>query len=242
VPTLTDDVAVVCVEPVAANMGLVTPQPGFLEGLRAECDRVGALLLFDEVITGFRLGVGGATERLGVRPDVWCFGKVIGGGLPMGAFGGSAEVMANLAPLGPVYQAGTLSGNPLATAAGLTVLRRLDSDAYARLDATAAALATGLRLAFTSAGIDVVVPRIGPLVGLFFGTQPPTDFDEASASVALGRYPAFFHGMLQRGVALAPGPYEVMFPSLAHTDADIVQVVEAAHEVAAELAEGHASV
>ena len=242
VPTLTDDVAVVCVEPVAANMGLVTPQPGFLEGLRAECDRVGALLLFDEVITGFRLGVGGATERLGVRPDVWCFGKVIGGGLPMGAFGGSAEVMANLAPLGPVYQAGTLSGNPLATAAGLTVLRRLDSDAYARLDATAAALATGLRLAFTSAGIDVVVPRIGPLVGLFFGTQPPTDFEEASASVALGRYPAFFHGMLQRGVALAPGPYEVMFPSLAHTDADIVQVVEAAHEVAAELAEGHASV
>ena len=242
VPTLTDDVAVVCVEPVAANMGLVTPQPGFLEGLRAECDRVGALLLFDEVITGFRLGVGSATERLGVRPDVWCFGKVIGGGLPMGAFGGSAEVMANLAPLGPVYQAGTLSGNPLATAAGLTVLRRLDSDAYARLDATAAALATGLRLAFTSAGIDVVVPRIGPLVGLFFGTQPPTDFDEASASVALGRYPAFFHGMLQRGVALAPGPYEVMFPSLAHTDADIVQVVEAAHEVAAELAEGHASV
>ena len=242
VPTLTDDVAVVCVEPVAANMGLVTPQPGFLEGLRAECDRVGALLLFDEVITGFRLGVGGATERLGVRPDVWCFGKVIGGGLPMGAFGGSAEVMANLAPLGPVYQAGTLSGNPLATAAGLTVLRRLYSDAYARLDATAAALASGLRLAFTSAGIDVVVPRIGPLVGLFFGTQPPTDFDEASASVALGRYPAFFHGMLQRGVALAPGPYEVMFPSLAHTDADIVQVVEAAHEVAAELAEGHASV
>ncbi len=242
VPTLTDDVAVVCVEPVAANMGLVTPQPGFLEGLRAECDRVGALLLFDEVITGFRLGVGGATERLGVRPDVWCFGKVIGGGLPMGAFGGSAEVMANLAPLGPVYQAGTLSGNPLATAAGLTVLRRLDSDAYARLDATAAALATGLRLAFTSAGIDVVVPRIGPLVGLFFGSQPPTDFDEASASVALGRYPAVFHGMLQRGVALAPGPYEVMFPSLAHTDADIVQVVEAAHEVAAELAEGHASV
>ena len=242
VPTLTDDVAVVCVEPVAANMGLVTPQPGFLEGLRAECDRVGALLLFDEVITGFRLGVGGATERYGVQPDVWCFGKVIGGGLPMGAFGGSADVMANLAPLGPVYQAGTLSGNPLATAAGLTVLRRLDSDAYARLDATAAALATGLRLAFTSAGIDVVIPRVGPLVGLFFGTQPPTDFEEASASVALGRYPAFFHGMLQRGVALAPGPYEVMFPSLAHTDADIVQVVEAAHEVAAELAEGRASV
>ena len=241
VPTLTDDVAVVCVEPVAANMGLVAPVPGFLEGLRAECDRVGALLLFDEVITGFRLGVGGATERLDVRPDVWCFGKVIGGGLPMGAFGASAAVMSHLAPLGPVYQAGTLSGNPLATAAGLTVLRRLDSEAYARLDATAAALATGLRLAFTSAGIDVVVPRVGPLVGLFFGTQTPTDFDGASASVALGRYPAFFHGMLERGVALAPGPYEVMFPSLAHTEADIVRVVEAAHEVAAELAEDHAS-
>ena len=126
VPDLDETVAVVIVEPVAANMGLVEPVPGFLEGLRAECDRVGALLLFDEVITGFRLGLGGATERFGVRPDLWCFGKVIGGGLPVGAFGASAELMAHLAPLGGVYQAGTLSGNPLATAAGLAVLSQLD--------------------------------------------------------------------------------------------------------------------
>ncbi len=240
VPTLDDDVAVVCVEPVAANMGLVPPAEGFLEGLRAECDRVGALLLFDEVITGFRVAAGGASERSGVRPDVWCFGKVIGGGLPMGAFGGSAEVMSHLAPLGPVYQAGTLSGNPLATAAGSTVLELLDADAYARLEANAAALATGLRLAFDAAGVPAVVPRSGPLVGLFFGAGTPHDFDSAAASVAAGRYPEFFHGMLDRGVALAPGPYEVMFPSLAHTDEDLAQVVEAAHQVAASIAAGAA--
>ena len=227
--------AVVCVEPVAANMGLVPPAEGFLAGLRAECDRVGALLLFDEVITGFRLAVGGATEWSGVTPDVWCFGKVIGGGLPVGAFGSSAEVMSNLAPLGPVYQAGTLSGNPLATAAGLAVLSQLDPEAYERLDLTARALATGLRMAFDEAGVPVTVPRVGPLVGLFFGPDAPTDFDTAAASVAIGRHPAFFHGMLSRGIALAPGPYEVFFPSLAHSDADLSRTIEAAHEVAHEL-------
>jgi len=236
VPRLNDEVAVVCVEPVAANMGLVPPVPGFLEGLRAECDRVGALLLFDEVITGFRVGRGGASERLGVRPDVWCFGKIIGGGLPMGAFGGSAAVMSSIAPLGPVYQAGTLSGNPVATAAGSTVLSLLDGPAYDRLESTATALATGLQLAFDAAGVPAVVPRFGPLVGLFFGTDRPVDFDGASGSVAAGRYPEFFHGMLDRGVALAPGPYEVMFPSLAHTDEDLELVIGAAHEVAAVMA------
>jgi glutamate-1-semialdehyde 2,1-aminomutase len=237
VPTLDESIAVVCVEPVAANMGLVPPQPGFLQGLRAECDRVGALLLFDEVITGFRLGVGGATGWSGVTPDVWCFGKVIGGGLPVGAFGSSAEVMSNLAPLGAVYQAGTLSGNPLATAAGLAVLSQLDVDAYEQLEVKGRALAAGLRMAFDEAGVDVTVPRVGPLVGLFFGPEAPTDFDTASASVAAGRYPAFFHGMLSRGIALAPGPYEVMFPSLAHTDEDLSRTVQAAHEVAHELAD-----
>ncbi|MFZ4432962.1 MAG: glutamate-1-semialdehyde 2,1-aminomutase [Microthrixaceae bacterium] len=238
VPRLDDEVAVVCVEPVAANMGLVPPVPGFLEGLRAECDRVGALLLFDEVITGFRVGRAGASERLGVRPDVWCFGKVIGGGLPMGAFGGSAEIMSSIAPLGPVYQAGTLSGNPVATAAGSTVLSLLDEPAYERLESTAAALATGLQLAFDAAGVPAVVPRFGPLVGLFFGTDRPVDFDGASRSVAAGRYPEFFHGMLDRGVALAPGPYEVMFPSLAHSAEDLEVVIGAAHEVAAVMAAG----
>ena len=235
VPTLDETVAAVCVEPVAANMGLVPPVDGFLKGLRDECDRVGALLLFDEVITGFRLAVGGATEWSGVTPDVWCFGKVIGGGLPMGAFGSSAEVMSHLAPSGAVYQAGTLSGNPVATAAGLAVLSQLDAAAYEQLDVTAGVLAAGLRTAFDDAGIAVTVPRVGPLVGLFFGAAAPVDFDSASSSVAAGRYAAFFHGMLARGIALAPGPYEVMFPSLAHTEGDLSLTIDAAHEAAGDL-------
>lgn len=234
VPVLDDTVAVVCVEPVAANMGLVAPVSGFLEGLRAECDRVGALLLFDEVITGFRLGVGGATLRCGVTPDLWCFGKVIGGGLPVGAFGASAALMAELAPLGPVYQAGTLSGNPLATAAGLAVLGELDAEAYEALEAFATRLADGLREVLASAGVPARVPQVGPLVGLFFGAgDDPVDFDSAAASVALGRYPAVFHGMLDRGVAFAPGPYEVLFPSLAHGEAELSVTLEAVAEVAA---------
>jgi glutamate-1-semialdehyde 2,1-aminomutase len=227
VPELDESVAVVCVEPVAANMGLVAPAPGFLQGLRDACDRVGALLLFDEVITGFRMATGGATEWSGVQPDVWCFGKVIGGGLNVGAFGASREVMAHLAPLGGVYQAGTLSGNPLATAAGLTALGLLDTEAYARLDAIAADLAAGLTEAFTSAGLTAVVPRVGPLVGLFFGATAPTDFDEADVLAKNGVYARFFHEALRRGVAFAPGPYEVLFPSLAH-DADVLaRTVEA---------------
>ena len=226
VPELDDDVAVVCVEPVAANMGLVAPEPGFLEGLRAACDRAGALLLFDEVITGFRLGVGGATERFGVTPDLWCFGKVIGGGMPIGAFGGRREVMSELAPLGAVYQAGTLSGNPVATAAGLAVLQQLDAGAFERIEATAAALADGLQGAIGDAG---VVVRVGTLVGIHLGaTAPPRDYDEAKVAVAAGRYPDFFHGLLQRGVAVAPGPYEALFPSLAHKQLDVDATVEAA--------------
>jgi glutamate-1-semialdehyde 2,1-aminomutase len=236
VPRLADDVAVVIVEPVAANMGLVEPAPGFLEGLRAACDEVGALLMFDEVITGFRLGVGGATERFGVTPDLWAFGKVIGGGLPVGAFGATRELMAHLAPLGPVYQAGTLSGNPLATAAGLAALAELDGAAYAQLDATAERLASGLQAAISGAGLAVQVPRVGPLVGLYFATAPVTDFPAAQRSADSGRYRSFFRAMLDRGVALAPGPYEAMFPSLAHTDADIDRTVEAAAEAAAALA------
>ena len=227
VPELDDSVAVVCVEPVAANMGLVAPAPGFLQGLRDACDRVGALLLFDEVITGFRLAVGGATQWSGVQPDLWCFGKVIGGGLNVGAFGASRALMAGLAPLGGVYQAGTLSGNPLATAAGLAALALLDADAYARLDAIAAALAAGMREAFASEGLPAVVPRVGPLVGVFFGSTAPRDFDEADVLARNGVYPKVFHELLKRGVALAPGPYEVLFPSLAHTSADIAATSDA---------------
>ncbi|MDH3679501.1 MAG: glutamate-1-semialdehyde 2,1-aminomutase [Acidimicrobiia bacterium] len=235
VPTLDADTAVLAVEAVAANMGVVAPEPGFLEGLRAECDRVGALLFFDEVITGFRLGRGGATAWSGVQPDVWAFGKVIGGGLPVGAFGASAEVMANIAPLGPVYQGGTLSGNPLATAAGLAALRQLDDERYSALEATAKRLAAGLAEALTAAGVPVQVPAVGPLVGLFFADDAVRHYDDAKASAETGLYPRFFHGMLSRGIALAPGPYEALFPSLAHTDADIDRTIEAAAEVATEL-------
>jgi glutamate-1-semialdehyde 2,1-aminomutase len=227
VPEIGDDVAVVCVEAVAGNMGLVDPDPGFLAGLRAACDRVGALLLFDEVITGFRVGRGGATERSGVRPDLWCFGKVIGGGLPVGAFAASSDLMRHLAPLGDVYQAGTLSGNPVATAAGLAVLDELDAGAYEQLEATAKALADGLREAIT---VPVQVPRAGTLVGLHFSDAPVRNYDDAKAAVDRGAYAPFFHALLDTGVALAPGPYEALFPSLAHTQDDIDRTVEAAGE------------
>ncbi|MDH3705244.1 MAG: glutamate-1-semialdehyde 2,1-aminomutase [Acidimicrobiia bacterium] len=235
VPDIDDTVAVVAVEPVAANMGLVPPAPGFLEDLRAACTDAGALLLFDEVITGFRLARGGATEWFGVRPDVWCFGKVIGGGLPVGAYGASREIMAHVAPLGGVYQAGTLSGNPLATAAGLATLAALDDAAYRQLEATAIRLADGMQAAFDGAGVDAVVPRVGPLVGVFFCTEAPADFDSADAAAGNGVYPRFFHGLLERGIALAPGPYEALFPSLAHTDDVIDETVAAVAEVAATL-------
>ena len=227
VPALDDRVAAVIVEPVAANMGLVAPAAGFLEGLRRECDRVGALLIYDEVITGFRLCRGGAAQWFGVRPDLWCFGKVIGGGLPIGAFGGRRDVMQHLAPLGGVYQAGTLSGNPLATAAGLAVLELLDDEAFARLDAIAARLGKGLHDAFAAVGTPAVLPRVGPLLGLFFSDREPTNFDEADVIARNGRYPVVFHDLLERGVALAPGPYEILFPSLAHGD-DVLDATIAA--------------
>jgi len=235
VPVLDETVAVVVVEPIAANMGLVAPADGFLEGLRGECDRVGALLLFDEVITGFRLCRGGAAEWFGVAPDMWCFGKVIGGGLPMGAFGASTEIMSNLAPLGGVYQAGTLSGNPLATAAGLAAMSHLDADAYDQLTAIATSLQDGMLRAFTDSGVAAVMPRVGPLLGLFFTDSAPTNFDSAKVAADNGVYRRFFHGMLERGVAFAPGAYEAIFVSLAHGSAEIEATVAACREVAEEL-------
>ena len=232
VPTLNDAVAAVIVEPVAANMGLVAPADGFLEGLRAACDATGALLIFDEVITGFRLARGGAAERFGVTPDLWCFGKVIGGGLPVGAFGGRWDVMEHLAPLGGVYQGGTLSGNPLAMVAGRTTLDLLDDGAFDRLTATTTRLAEGLVSAFAGAGLASVLPRVGSLLGLFFGTTPPTDFDEAKVLADNGVYPKVFHALLDRGVALAPGPYEALFPSLAHGDAVVDETIQIASDSA----------
>jgi len=239
VPTLDETVAAVIVEPVAANMGLVAPADGFLEGLRAACDTAGALLIFDEVITGFRLARGGAAERFGVTPDLWCFGKVIGGGLPVGAFGGRWGVMEHLAPLGGVYQGGTLSGNPLAMAAGRTTLKLLDDGAFDRLTATATRLADGLAGAFASAGLASTLPRVGSLLGLYFGDGPvipPTDFDEAKVLADNGRYPKVFHALLERGVALAPGAYEALFPSLAHDDAVVDETIEIAADAASAVA------
>jgi len=253
VPDLDDRVACVIVEAVAANMGLVPPVDGFLEGLRAACDAVGALLVFDEVITGFRLGEGGASGWSGVRPDLWCFGKVIGGGLPVGAFGGRADVLSVLAPSGPVYQAGTLSGNPLAMAAGLAVLHELDTGSYAALSARVASFAASLQDvlngALATAGrvddrgrpLVALVPVVGPLFGLFFapmGSGPVRDYGGAVASAETGVYAAFFRAMLARGVALAPGPYEVAFPSMAHGEPELEHTLDVASEAIADALAG----
>ena len=238
VPTLDESVACVLVEPVACNMTLVAPAPGFLEGLRAECDRVGALLVFDEVITGFRLARGGAEEHFGVTPDLWCFGKVIGGGLPMGAFGGRRDTLSALAPEGPVYQAGTLSGNPLATAAGLQVLSMVETRDLAGLAARVATLARAIEFAVADAGLFCRVPTVGALAGIYLAAEEfatPTNADQVRPLATNGLYPRFFHGMLERGVALAPGAYEILFTSLAHTDADLARTAEAAGDVARSL-------
>jgi glutamate-1-semialdehyde 2,1-aminomutase len=231
-----DDLAAVVVEPIAANMGLVPPAPGFLEHLRRRTTERGALLVLDEVITGFRVGPAGAQGRFGVTPDLTILGKVVGGGLPLAAIGGPAALMDHLAPLGPVYQAGTLSGNPLATAAGLAVLAELDDGSYARLEATAVRLADGLREALAGAGLAVQVPRAFTLAGLFFAATEVRDYDDARKTDG-ERYARFFHAMLDRGVYLAPSPYEVLFPSLAHTDADVDRTIEAAAEAGALVAE-----
>ena len=231
VPEIGNDVAAVIVEPIAANMGVVAPAPGFLEGLRAACDKAGALLIFDEVITGFRIGMGGAQAKYDVRPDITCFGKVIGGGLPIGAIGGSRAVMENLSPLGKVFHAGTLAGNPLATAAGLAALNELTQDVYMELGARARQLATLLRDACTSAGIVAQFPVVGTLVGAYFGKSVPTNFDEAKQTDEK-MYAKFFHAMLNEGVAMAPGAYEALFVGVGHTDLVMDQLAAAAHRAA----------
>ncbi|MBU3704395.1 MAG: aminotransferase class III-fold pyridoxal phosphate-dependent enzyme, partial [Ilumatobacteraceae bacterium] len=235
VPTLDDRVAAVIVEPVAANMGVVAPSPGFLAGLRRECDRVGALLIFDEVITGFRLGPGGAQEKYDVRPDLTCFGKVIGGGLPIGAVGGRREVMATLSPIGKVFHAGTLAGNPLATAAGLAALNELTDDVYMELAARARRLASMLRDACAAADIPTQFPVVGTLVGMFFGDAArgglPVNFDDAKKTDE-SLYARFFHAMLAEGVALEPGAYEALFVGVGHDDVVLDDLVERVHRAA----------
>ena len=231
VPVLDEQVAAVFVEPLAANMGVVAPAPGFLEGLRAECDRVGALLVFDEVITGFRLGAGGAQEQFGVRADITTFGKVIGGGLPIGCVGGRRDIMETLSPLGPVFHAGTLAGNPLATAAGRAALALLTPDAYSLLRGRATRLSALLTAAFASAGVAANFPVVGTLVGMYFGDAlgagvSPTNFAEAKTTDE-AMFRVFFHAMLAEGVALAPGAYEALFVGLGHTD-DVIDAIGAA--------------
>ncbi len=233
VPRLDEQVAAVIVEPIAANMGVVAPVAGFLDGLRAECDRVGALLIFDEVITGFRIGPGGAQAKYDVRPDITCFGKVIGGGLPIGAIGGRADIMEHLSPLGPVFHAGTLAGNPMATAAGLAALDQLTDDVYIELMARVRHLSSLLRDACGSAGLTASFPVVGTLFGIVCGDDAGvvTNFDEAKRTDE-ATYAAFFRGMLAEGVAMAPGAYEAIFVGLAHDDAVITSIAEAAHRAA----------
>ena len=225
-----DRIAAVIVEPVAGNMGVVPPLPGFLDGLRAVTREHGALLIFDEVITGFRVAYGGAQELYGVRPDLTCLGKIIGGGLPVGAYGGSRGVMSEVAPLGGVYQAGTLSGNPLAVAAGLAAIRALaDRRAYARLEALGARLEQGLGDGARKAGLPLTINRVGSMLTAFFCPGPVRDY--ASAREAdTARYARFFQAMLARGVYLAPSQFEAAFVSLAHSEADLETAAQAAAE------------
>ncbi len=226
-------IAAVIVEPVAGNMGVVPPAPGFLEGLRELCTRHGAVLIFDEVITGFRIAYGGAQALYGVRPDLTCLGKIIGGGLPVGAYGGREDLMRHVAPLGGVYQAGTLSGNPLAVAAGLATIRALGrADVYARLDALGLRLADGLAAGARAAGVTATVNRVGSMLTAFFAAGPITDYARARRSDT-ERYARFFHAMRERGVYFAPSQFEAAFVSLAHTDADIDATVKSAADALA---------
>ena len=224
------EIACVIVEPVAGNMGLVLPEPGFLEGLRELCDRAGALLILDEVMTGFRVAWRGAQGLYGVEPDLTCLGKVIGGGLPAAAYGGPADLMDRLAPDGPVYQAGTLSGNPLAMAAGLETLRRLNTaGSYERLASLATRLADGLREAAAAEGVELHSAAVGGMFGFFFHPGPVRNFAEAKKADA-ERFRRFFAAMLERGVYLPPSPFEACFVSLAHRPADVAATLNAARE------------
>ena len=230
-------VACVIVEPVAANMGVVGPNKGFLEGLRKICDQEGALLIFDEVITGFRLAKGGAQEYFGIKADIVTFGKIIGGGMPVGAYCGSRELMEQIAPCGPVYQAGTLSGNPVAMAAGLAQLNYLNThpEVYTDIARKADILAEGMRNAAQQTGGKIRINQVGSLVAPFFTPDSVESFSDATKS-DLSKYAAYFEKMLRRGIYLAPAQFEAMFISHAHTDADIEQTLEAVRETFRELA------
>ncbi len=235
--TAGHEIACIVLEPVAGNMGVVQPKAGYLQGIRNICNRYGILLVFDEVITGFRLSYGGAQELYGVTPDLTTLGKIIGGGLPVGAYGGRREIMEYVAPTGPVYQAGTLSGNPLAVSAGIATLKLLqDKKVYEILLEQANLLRQGLALAASDSGVAVQINSVGSMMTVFFTKEPVTDY--ASAKKAdTQRYAKFFQGMLQRGIYLAPSQFEAAFVSLAHSQRDIEDTINAARETFASIAE-----
>ena len=230
------DIAAVIVEPVAGNMNLIAPKPGFLKALRALCTRHGAMLIFDEVMTGFRVGAGGAQALYGIRPDLTTLGKVIGGGMPVGAFGGRREIMRVVAPLGPVYQAGTLSGNPVAVAAGLATLKLVQSPGfYDALSATAERLCKGLATAASTCGVPFSAQSVGGMFGVYFRQTPPQSYAEVMQSDA-ALFNRFFHAMLAEGVYFAPSAFEAGFVSSVHGVAEIDQTIAAAQRVFASLA------
>jgi glutamate-1-semialdehyde 2,1-aminomutase len=224
------EIACIIVEPVAGNMNCIPPVPGFLEGLREICDQYGTVLIFDEVMTGFRVSRGGAQELFGVTPDLTALGKVIGGGMPVGAFGGKREIMSRISPLGPVYQAGTLSGNPIAMAAGLKTLELLSEPGfYDRLSATTAQLLAGLQARADAAGIPFSTNQAGGMFGLFFTGEKVTNYEQAT-TCNQDQFKTFFHAMLERGVYLAPSAFEAGFVSMAHGEAEIQATLDAAEE------------
>jgi len=225
-----DQVACIIVEPVAGNMGVVPPQPGFLEGLREITQRAGSVLIFDEVMTGFRVARGGAQALYAITPDLTCLGKVIGGGLPVGAYGGRKEIMQWVAPLGSMYQAGTLSGNPLAMTAGIETLKVIrNPEVFAQIEEKAAALANGIADAAARTGVPACSTRVGTMFALFFTGQTVTDYASAKTSDT-ARFGRYFQGMLERGIYLAPSQFEAGFMSLVHSDDDIEHTIRSAEE------------
>ncbi|MDM8551261.1 glutamate-1-semialdehyde 2,1-aminomutase [Desulfobacterales bacterium HSG2] len=226
-----DKIACIIVEPVAGNMGLVPPADGFLEALRESTEKSGSLLIFDEVMTGFRVAYAGAQSLYGISPDITCLGKIIGGGMPVGAYGGRREIMEHIAPRGPVYQAGTLSGNPAAMAAGIATLEQLKSPGfYEQLEETSARLSDGLRQAAEKAGVKAAFNRVGSMMGLFFTEKDVRNFDDAKTS-DLKMFSAYYKGMIEKGIYLAPSQFEALFVSSAHTAEHVDATIKAAEEV-----------
>lgn len=231
-----NDIAALIVEPIAGNMNMVTPQPEFLVGLRELCDQYKSVLIFDEVMTGFRVALGGAQALYGVTPDLTCFGKIIGGGMPVGAFGGRQAIMDQLSPLGPVYQAGTLSGNPVAMAAGIAMMNLVQAEGfYQALDVATFQWVDGLRLRAQTAGVPLFARHIGSMFGLFFTEEGSVDDFQAVSQCNLDQFNRFFQAMLQNGVYLAPSAYEAGFVSSAHTEVIIQRALDAAERVFAAL-------